>query len=282
MICRTPIFAGLDLSPRKPKQKLLRSFTSSPMGSSALDPQVQKTLNQLNIITHIDLDTYTSLLQACASSKALSHARHVHHHIMTHGHGAHFSLGFLILDTYGKCGAVEDATSWFVEMPCRTVCAWNYMMGLYSRHGQSLLARRLFDQMLQEGMNADKITYITMISVCTSLNSLEQGKKMNACIVGSGYEGQVVVVTALVNLYGKCGDPRHALRLFDAMPRRDTITWSALISGYKQNRQGKEVLQLFDQMLMEGVLPSRATFACTLSACTTQPMRQLGRCPGLI
>ncbi|KAI5055261.1 hypothetical protein GOP47_0030406 [Adiantum capillus-veneris] len=90
---------------------------------------------------------------------------------------------------------------------------------------------------------------------------------------------KVVVATALITFYGKCDDQHRALRLFDAMPKRDAVTWSALISGYKQNRHGKEALQLFDQMLMEGVLPSRATFACILSACTSQPMWQLKRCP---
>ncbi|KAH7374045.1 hypothetical protein KP509_17G084900 [Ceratopteris richardii] len=240
------------------------------MGAPDIDPETLKTLNDLDASTHIDIDKYTSLLQACTLSKSLSHTRHVHRHIMAHGGGAHIFLGFLILTTYSKCQAVEDANAWFAEMPCRSICAWNHMIGLHLRCGQSMHAQHLYEQMLQEGMLPDKITYISMISVFTSLNLVDQGKRINARVVANRCERQVAVATSLINHYGKCGDANRALCLFDELPRRDAVTWSALISGYKQNKHGREVLQFFEQMLMEGVLPSKSVFACTLSACTSQ------------
>ncbi|KAI5054857.1 hypothetical protein GOP47_0030002 [Adiantum capillus-veneris] len=130
------------------------------MGTSELDPRTLKALKELNTTTHVDLDTYASLLQACGSSKELLHARHVHHHIMTHGHGAHMFLGFLILEMYSKCGAVEDAATWFAEMPCRTICAWNHMIALYSRSNRTHEALHLFDQMLQEGCGGHSFDHL--------------------------------------------------------------------------------------------------------------------------
>ncbi|MCO5605980.1 hypothetical protein L7F22_060166 [Adiantum nelumboides] len=271
MTCTRPNSVGLESAAWKLMKQRRHHYSSSTMGTTfELDPQTLKALNELNATTHIDVDTYATLLQACTSSKNLLHGLHVHQHIMIHGHGGHMLLGFLILEMYSKCGAVEDAASWFSKMPHRTICAWNHMIALFSRSDRTLKALHLFVQMLQEGMLADKITYISIITVCSSLSLLEEGKRMNARVVGCGCESQVVVATALISLYGKCDDSRRAQCLFDAMPRRDAVTWSALISGYKQNRHGKEALQLFDQMLMEGVFPSRATFACTLSVCTSQ------------
>ncbi|KAI5054877.1 hypothetical protein GOP47_0030416 [Adiantum capillus-veneris] len=161
-ICRKDRFAKLDKAPWKLKQKICRHFASYALhlqeSTIFMIPQkpnnteLQEALNQLDTIDHIDVHTYASLLNACASSNALSQGRDVHRHIMAHGNGVHTSLGFLILEMYGKCGAVQDAAAWFEEVPCYDASPWNYMMGLYMRHGWRIEALHLFNQMLQQAL----------------------------------------------------------------------------------------------------------------------------------
>ncbi|MCO5605995.1 hypothetical protein L7F22_060181 [Adiantum nelumboides] len=281
-LCQKIHFSRLDRAPWKLKQKLLRHFascaqcavdsqepTNSTLPQKPNKIQLQEAPNQLDTLAHIDVHKYASLLNVCASSKELLQGRCIHRHIMAHGNGAHISLGFKILEMYGKCGAIQDAASWFDEMLCQDGSSWNYMMGLYTRHGQSLEALHLFDQMLQQGIIPDMVTHICFLLVCTGLTLIVDGKRIHARLSCTLYQAHNFVVTALVNFYGKCGDHDHAMQLFDVTPQLSTITWNALLSGYKQNKQCKEVLQLFDQMLVENVFPSRATFACTLSACAT-------------
>ena len=45
------------------------------------------------------------------------------------------------------------------------------------------------------------------------------------------------------------------------------MVWNTLISGYAEHDYGKEVLNCFEQMKLEGVSPDAITFLCVLSAC---------------
>ena len=242
------------------QERNIRIFSTASM-----EPQSPTlSMQTIDSLTSVDVDTYASLLKECGSS--LLDCRRIHGHIIKHGHASNMFLGFLILEMYGKCGSLHDAMAWFSEMPRRDVCTWNYMIGLHYRLGKGSVSLTCFDQMLQECVLVDKVTYITIISVCTTLpSSLVEGRRMNARVIGARYESHVVIATALVNLYGKCGDFTLASELFDGMSKRDTITWNALISGFKQHKHGREVLQLFHQMNMESILASRATFACIFS-----------------
>ena len=49
------------------------------------------------------------------------------------------------------------------------------------------------------------------------------------------------------------------------MPERDVVSWTAIIVGYAQYGDDKEVLQLFEKMLLLGPKPNHFTFACVLS-----------------
>ncbi len=60
-----------------------------------------------------------------------------------------------------------------------------------------------------------------------------------------------------------------AFRVFNKMPSRDAVPWTAMIGGYAIHRHGKEALQCFGQMCKEGVQPDDTTFVCLLlSACS--------------
>ncbi|KAH7415669.1 hypothetical protein KP509_14G056200 [Ceratopteris richardii] len=175
------------------------------------------------------------------------------------------------------CESGEDATGQFSETHYHMTEVWNSMMTIYMRQRSYPEAFHLFQKMLQEGIIPDMGTYISLLSVCAGLTSIVEGRHTHARIMGTGYYIDVFVSTSLVNLYGKFGESKCALQQFDAMPHRSTVTWNALISGYKQNKQCKQVLQLFGQILLECVLPSSATFACVLSACATEGLRFQGK-----
>ena len=59
-------------------------------------------------------------------------------------------------------------------------------------------------------------------------------------IINSGIKLNIILETALLNMYSKCGSMNEAHSIFDNMKSRDIITWNAMISGYGQNGDGKE------------------------------------------
>ena len=46
---------------------------------------------------------------------------------------------------------------------------------------------------------------------------------------------------SLLNMYSKCGSMNEAQSIFDNMESKNIVSWTAMISGYRQNGNGKEV-----------------------------------------
>lgn len=172
----------------------------------------------------------------------------------------------LLLREYCKCGAFQDARALFVKMH-RDIYSWNFMISAYARLQKSEEALQLFDQMQQEGVIPNKYIFVSVLSACAIQKSLSRGKQIHSRVSGGEFSGDGVVRTALLNMYGKCGNLENSRRVFDWTPVHDVVLWNAMIASYSQHGQGNEALLLFDQMQQIGVLPSKVTFINVLSAC---------------
>ncbi|GLT55036.1 hypothetical protein SLA2020_281900 [Shorea laevis] len=68
-----------------------------------------------------------------------------------------------------------------------------------------------------------------------------------------------------------------ATEVFRRIEDRNTICWNVLLAGHVSNRQLEEALQLFNEMLLEGLKPSSITFLIVLSACSDAAALRMGR-----
>jgi pentatricopeptide repeat protein len=84
---------------------------------------------------------------------------------------------------------------------------------------------------------------------------------------------------ALIDMYTKCrGSAEIAHRLFDKMPERNVIYWSAMIAGYVQIGKANESLALFNQMQPADMKPDAVTIVNVLPACAHLSALQPGKC----
>lgn len=77
---------------------------------------------------------------------------------------------------------------------------------------------------------------------------------------------ELFVTNHIINMYCKCGYLDCAHRLFDEMPTRNHVSWTALISGYAQRGKGGDCFRLFSSMLGH-CRPNEFAFASVLSSC---------------
>ncbi|XP_057841438.2 pentatricopeptide repeat-containing protein At4g02750 [Cryptomeria japonica] len=200
---------------------------------------------------------------------------------------------------YAQNGRMEDASHLFSSMPNRNVSSWNAMIAGFAQNGQIENARRLFDkmgsrdslswtvmiagysqndhceealkmfsQMKHSGFKPVESTFTCVLSACANLAALEQGKQLHGISIKTGFEPGVFVGNAIVTMYCKCGSIDDAHCLFEIMPKRDVVSWNAIIAGYAQHGYGKEALQFFEQMQHMGIKPNRITLIGVLSACS--------------
>eukprot|EP01018_Ginkgo_biloba_P001571 Gb_40472 [translate_table: standard] len=211
--------------------------------------------------------TFSCVLSACANLGSLEQGVEIHEKITRSGLQSNVFVGNALVDMYAKCGSVEHARNLFDKMPQRDVVSWNAMIAAYMRHGLSEEALTVFEQMKMIGIQPNQFTFSSILPACANLAALEQGLEIHDEIIRSGFQSDVAVGNALVDMYAKCGIINKARDLFDKMDQRNVVSWTTMIAGYAQNGHGEEALKLFRQMRLAGVKPNLKTFASVLPAC---------------
>ncbi|KAH9322937.1 hypothetical protein KI387_017576, partial [Taxus chinensis] len=75
----------------------------------------------------------------------------------------------------------------------------------------------------------------------------------------------VVVVSALVDLYAKCQSIHKVHELFDKMPQKTVFPWTTTIVGYAQNGFFKDAFNLFQVVKRFGIYHPCELFQCFIS-----------------
>jgi pentatricopeptide repeat protein len=158
-----------------------------------------------------------------------------------------------------------------------SVFQWNVRLARYVKSGQYEKTVDLFKQMKREGMVPDDVTFVHVLKACSSSQALKEGQHVHQEIVRRGCESNIAVGSRLIDMYAKCGRIEDAQIVFDRMPTRDVVSWTALILGYVKSGQGQKALQLLQQMQHEGVLPDRVTFVGLLNVCASVAALDEGR-----
>lgn len=180
-----------------------------------------------------------------------------------------------LITGYSKCGDVEKARRLFNRMPRRTSASWNSMIACYAHGGEFREALTLFDRMLSEGARPNAITITTVFSICAKIGDLDTGNRARS-LIGEEDLQNVIVHTALMEMYVKCRAIDEARREFDRMLQRDVVAWSTMIAGYAQNGRPHESLELFERMKATNCKPNEVTLVGVLSACAQLGSDEVG------
>lgn len=100
---------------------------------------------------------------------------------------------------------------------------------------------------------------------------------MHGYLRRNSIECDVVIGTALVNMYGKCGDVQKAFEIFEEMPEKDASAWTVMISVFALHGLGWKAFNCFLEMEKAGVKPNHVTFVGLLSACAHSGLVEQGR-----
>ncbi|URD90862.1 Pentatricopeptide repeat-containing protein [Musa troglodytarum] len=176
-----------------------------------------------------------------------------------------------------KCKRIDLAEEVFENMPVKSLVSWNAMILGYAQNDRVEDALRLFNKMQRETVMPDSFTMVSVIPVLADISVLKQAKWIHGFAIRLCLDKNIFVMTALVDLYAKCGSVRVARRLFDAMEERHVTTWNAMIDGYGTNGFGKSAIDLFEQMKRSSVKPNDITFLSVLSACGHSGLVQEGK-----
>ena len=78
-------------------------------------------------------------------------------------------------------------------------------------------------------------------------------------------------------MYSKCGDLGSAQKVFDEMSERNVVSFSAMMGGYALYGRCREVFELFERMIFDGLEPDGPIFTAVLAACSHGGLVEKGK-----
>ncbi|KAF5189346.1 Pentatricopeptide repeat-containing protein [Thalictrum thalictroides] len=152
------------------------------------------------------------------------------------------------------------------------VYSWNSVITELARSGNSIEALRAFSSLRKLSLNPNRSTFPCAIKSCSSLFDLRSGKQTHQQALVFGFEYDLFVSSALIDMYSKCGVFNDARKLFDEIPIRNVVSWTSMVTGYVQNDNPHAALLLFKEFLREesegSVFVDSVALVSVLSACS--------------
>ncbi|KAK9278162.1 hypothetical protein L1049_027721 [Liquidambar formosana] len=149
----------------------------------------------------------------------------------------------------------------------RPLFLWNTMIQNSTKDGLFTESLNIYSSMVKSGVHGSNYTFPLVLKACAKLSSMRDGTKVHSHICLLGFQADVFVQTALIDMYSKCSNLGSSRLVFDEMPIKSLVSWNAMISAYCRDFQIYESLMLLRQMQVLGLKLSSTTFISLVSVC---------------
>ncbi|CAN6876657.1 unnamed protein product [Brassica oleracea] len=183
----------------------------------------------------------------------------------------------VMIDGYMRLGDCKAARTLFDQMRVRSVVSWNTMISGYCKNGAYKEAVEVFCEMRRVNLRPSYVTLVSVLPGISRIGSLELGEWLHSYAESKGIEIDDVLGSALIDMYSKCGVVERAVEVFERLPRKNVITWSAMINGFAIHGLAGEAIDCFCRMRRVGVKPSDVAYINLLTACSHAGMVEEGR-----
>ncbi|KAF8091463.1 hypothetical protein N665_0445s0048 [Sinapis alba] len=231
--------------------------------------------------SHISPDRVTliTLVSACTKLSNSKLGRCVHGFVMRRGFDKDLSLVNSLLNCYAKSRAFKEAIHLFNVTAEKDVISWSTLIACYVQNGAAAEALRVFNEMMDNRTEPNAATMLSVFQACAASHDLEQGRKSHELAIRKGIETEVKVSTALVDMYMKCFSPEEAYAVFARIPKKDVVSWVALISGFTLNGMAHRSTEEFSKMLHENnTRPDAILMVKVLKSCSDLGFLEQAEC----
>ncbi|XP_047063114.1 pentatricopeptide repeat-containing protein At2g03380, mitochondrial [Lolium rigidum] len=217
-------------------------------------------------------------LKASVRSADFRYGRRLHCDAVKAAGGGDVFVANCLVDMYAKAGDLENARKVFDRVPDRNVVSWTSMLSGCLQNGFAEEGLVLFNEMRLHHVLPSEHTMASMLTACTMLRSLHQGRWIHGSLLKHGVVFiNPFVAAAMLDMYVKCGEVEDARRVFDDLTSVDLVLWTTMIVGYTQNGSPIDALLLFVNEKFSRIVPNSVTIATVLSASAQLRNLSLGR-----
>jgi pentatricopeptide repeat protein len=215
-------------------------------------------------------------LSSCSVSGRVEEGKQCHGYVLKSGLVFHQYVKNALVHMYSRCSDVEGAMQVLNTLPGYNVFSYNSVMNGLMELGYLREALEVLGRMVGECNAWDNVTYLTLFGLSARLKDLKLGMHVHGRMLKSDLECDVFVSSAIIDMYGKCGNILNARKVFDSLQNRNVVTWTALMAAYFQNGYFEEALHLLSTMEVEDIMPNEYTFAVLLNSSAGLSALRLG------
>ncbi|XP_042499619.1 pentatricopeptide repeat-containing protein At3g03580 [Macadamia integrifolia] len=243
--------------------------------------------DELELYGRMELDgikpscvTFSYLIHACGIGGYLDKGKQLHCYVIKIGLlQSNLFVANALVDLYSSCGSLIDARKSVEIIPVEDIISWNSIISIYADHGLLPEALEFFAQMQSWGKKPSVRSFVGLLNLASRTENPQFGKQVHGYVLKLGFEhGNVYVQSALIDMYGKCGEIERSVSLFEESPERTMECCNSLMTSLLNHNAIEDVIELFGLMIYEGVGLDEVTFSTTLKALSSSAMVSLTSC----
>ncbi|XP_071694051.1 pentatricopeptide repeat-containing protein At3g02330, mitochondrial [Rutidosis leptorrhynchoides] len=215
----------------------------------------------------LDATTFAVVLKACLGLNDYSLGVQIHGLLVRMGFVHDVVAGSATIDMYAKCKRLNDSVNFFNEMPVKNWVSWSALIAGCAQNDELLSGLELFKNMQKEGFGVSQSTYASLFRSCAGLSALSFGSQLHGHSLKMNFGSDIIVGTATLDMYAKCGMLCDAKKLFDKLSIHNLQSYNAIIIGCARVDQGLEALHLFRNLMNTDLGFDDISLSGAFSAC---------------
>lgn len=171
-----------------------------------------------------------------------------------------------LLYMYSSCSGTREAIKVLDDLPSCDLLTFNSALSGYLEYGALQEGLDVLRRMAKEDLVWDVFSCMSSLKLCSSLRDSQLSRQIHSRMLRFGFDCHDDVRGALINMYGKCGNPFYAQRVYNGTKTQNIVLNTSIMDAYFQNKSYKEALNLFAKMETKEVPPNEFTFSLLLNS----------------
>ncbi|KAK4748834.1 hypothetical protein SAY87_015420 [Trapa incisa] len=203
-------------------------------------------------INWVDKATLTTVLSGCDRQELCHVTELIHGMVLKGGFYREIPVGNALITSYFNCESSDSGRRVFDEMCDRNVITWTAVITGLVQYELYKDALKLFVEMRSEAAEPNLFTYLSFITACSGLRDVKEGSQIHGLIWKLGFQSDLCIESALMDMYSKCGKLDDAWDIFESAETVDEVSMTVILVGFARNGLEEEAVQMFVKVLRAG------------------------------
>lgn len=177
--------------------------------------------------------TLSSVLPSISHLSNLKGGKEIHAYAVRSTYDQNIYVSTAIIDTYAKLGFLQGAQRVFNQSKGKSLIIWTAIISAYAAHGDAEMSLRHFNEMLNNGILPDQVTFTALLAACSHSGVVDEAWEIFSSMFPKyGIQPSVEHYACMVGALCRAGRLSEATELISKMPiEPSTKVWGALLHG---------------------------------------------------